>query len=181
MQAVATSGATTNRAAAILAGRAGAVPPPVPSAAGDRLELSSPASMRQPESMAEAAAEGAVEGARIGGLVGNVAIGGMMIRKGLQGGAKVPGGSLFARALPYLGLLFSVSGAIGAGRSLAATLQADRPGATVLAKHGLDLGGNLLIAGGSVAVLASGFAAPALIATGVGFLLTAAAGFLVSE
>jgi len=131
-----------------------------------------------PQSMGEAAAEGAAEGARIGGLIGNLAIGGMMIRKGLQGVKTLPKGGWFAKAMPYLGIAFSAIGAIGAGRALIDDLQQPRLAVRPIAKHGMDLAGNLLVGGASIAVLAGAVAAPALLATGAGFLLMAAAGFM---
>lgn len=131
-----------------------------------------------PGTVGEAAAEGAAQGARIGGLVGNAAIGLMMIRKGLQGPASIPRTTWFGKALPWMGVVFSGLGTISATRNLVGALQEPTPQVRKIATHSIDLAGNLLVAGGSIAVLAGAVAAPALIATGAGFLLTTAAGFM---
>ena len=136
-----------------------------------------PARKADPATMGEAAAQGAAQGARVGGLVGNAAIGLMMIRKGLQGAATLSRATWFGRALPYMGIVFSGLGTVGAARNLVGALQAPTKDAAKIVTHALDLTGNLLIAGGSIAILAA-VAAPALITTGCGFLLTTAAGFL---
>ena len=77
-----------------------------------------------------------------------------------------------------MGIVFSGLGTVGAARNLVGALQAPTKDAAKIVTHALDLTGNLLIAGGSIAILAGAVAAPALITTGCGFLLTTAAGFL---
>ncbi|GEM_PF-2680096 len=139
----------------------------------DALELS-PAARKTYSSATEAAAEGAAEGAVIGGAIANGAIGAMMIRKGMQGAVTLPT-KLGGRIMPVVGIGLSVWGMASSGVALKKELDAETVNKRAVLAHGLSFTGNALIAGGSVAVLTGVGTAPGLVASGVGFAMTAAA------
>lgn len=154
-----------------------AVPAPGPDRAPSRrdtLEVSSEARDKTYSSPGEAMADGAAKGAAVGGAIANGAIGAMMIRKALQSGAKLPT-TLGGKIMPVVGIGFSVWGMAASGLALKHTLSADQIAVRPAVAQGLNFVGNALIAGGSVAVLTGVGTAPGLIASGTGFVMTAAA------
>lgn len=140
----------------------------------DSLELSSKGQDPQYQSAGEAMADGAAKGAAVGGAIANGAIGTMMIRKALQGGAKLPT-TLGGKVMPVIGIGFSVWGMAASGMALKQTLSAEKIEVRPAVAQGLNFVGNALIAGGSVAILTGVGTTPGLVASGAGFVMTAAA------
>ncbi|HEY9898363.1 MAG TPA: hypothetical protein V6D00_04210 [Pantanalinema sp.] len=151
---------------------------PVPGLAKqDALALSPKARKETYASPAEAAAQGAAEGAAIGGAIANAAIGTMMIRKGLQGAAALPTRAA-GKVLPVVGIGLSAWGMAASGIALKNQLGAETIDKRAVAASGLSFVGNALIAGGSVAVLTGVGTAPGLVASGAGFVMTAASALI---
>jgi hypothetical protein len=143
----------------------------------DALMLSGEAREQTYSSAAEAAAQGAAEGAAIGGAIANAAIGTMMIRKGLQAGAALPARAA-GKVLPVVGIGMSVWGMASSGIALKHQLGAETIDKRAVVASGLSFVGNALIAGGSVAVLTGVGTAPGLVASGAGFVMTAASALI---
>jgi len=154
-------------------------PAPAPAPASkpaqqDGLALSVEARAQTYSSPGEAAAQGAAEGAAVGGAIANAAIGTMMIRKGLQGASSLSSRAA-SKVLPAVGLGLSVWGMASSGIALKNQLGAETIDKRAVVASGLSFVGNALIAGGSVAVLTGVGTAPGLVASGAGFVMTAAA------
>jgi hypothetical protein len=151
--------------------------PSAPRPSQDALTLSSDAREQTYSSAGEAAAHGAAEGAAIGGAIANGAIGAMMIRKGLQGTTALPA-KLGGRLMPVVGLGLSAWGMASSGIALKHQLSAETIDKRAVTASGLSFVGNALIAGGSVAALTGVGTAPGLVASGAGFVMTAAAALI---
>lgn len=144
---------------------------------GDRLVLSETSRKPRYDTAGEAMVDGATRGAAVGGAIANGAIGAMMIRKGLQGATKLPA-TMAGKVLPVVGLGMSVWGMASSGVALNKTLRAEEIAVKPAIAQGLSFVGNALIAGGSVAVLTGVGTAPGLVASGTGFVMTAAAALI---
>lgn len=152
-----------------------------PALASDRFEINQEAldraraaSRQQGQAEIEKAAE---RGARIGGATGNALTGGYFVVKGFKGGIAAPT-KLLGKAFSVVGVGFSGYSLGKAGVELVKDLTAPDPRTCSAIKHGMEVVGNGLVIGGSIAVASGAGAAPGAIAVGSGILLDAGASLI---
>ncbi len=132
---------------------------------------------RQADEYEQKMTEAAAKGSKIGGAVGGGIGSAMMIWKGLKSTPAVPL-STFARTLSVAGAGFSGYGIGTAVLDILKDLRAPTVDARLLIQHSLNLAGNAVVLGGTLAIATGAGAGPGLIAIGVGTLMTGGASLL---
>ena len=115
-------------------------------------------------------------GTKIGKAGGLSFVGTVLIRKGLLGsGAPM---TLFGKAFSGVGAVFSAYSSVEDALEIRKDLSNPKASKETVAHDALDLAGDLLVAGGSAAMLTGWGATPGLIASGAGLVLEGAAALL---